>query len=99
VAKAFPELRNLPGSTAVAAAAKLCVGLDGRRIRKIVIAAMALNKEVALSPSKLTGDRILEAARQARAEAGLDGVKRLSTVVAGVWRRYPSEARLPLGRL
>lgn len=76
VAKAFPELRDLPGSKAVADAAKLCVGLDGRRIRKIVVAAMALNKAVVLSPAKLTGAHIIEAARQARAEAGLDGVKR-----------------------
>jgi SpoVK/Ycf46/Vps4 family AAA+-type ATPase len=76
VAEAYPDLRHLRGGRAMAEAAHLCVGLDGRRIRKIVIAAMALNKEVALNPGKLTAAYIVEAARQARDEAGLDGVTR-----------------------
>jgi SpoVK/Ycf46/Vps4 family AAA+-type ATPase len=76
VAEAFPELKELASSKGLAEAAQLCVGLDGRRIRKIVIAAIALKKDVALDPAKLTADLIVEAARQARAEAGIDGCKR-----------------------
>jgi pachytene checkpoint protein 2 len=76
IAEAFPALKDLASSRAMADAAQLCVGLDGRRIRKIVIGAIALRKDVALDPTKLTADLIVEAARQARAEAGIDGGKR-----------------------
>lgn len=76
VADAFPALKDLLSKKGMAEAATLCVGLDGRRIRKIVIGAIALRKDVALDPAKLTPDLIVEAARQARAEAGIDGGKR-----------------------
>lgn len=76
VADAFPALKDLPSKKGMAEAATLCVGLDGRRIRKVVIGAIALRKDVALEPAKLTADLIVEAARQARAEAGIDGGKR-----------------------
>jgi pachytene checkpoint protein 2 len=76
IAVAFPALEELRGSKALVEAAKLCVGLDGRRIRKAIISAMSLDKEVAQEPSKLSGAQIVEATRQARAEAGLEGVKR-----------------------
>jgi AAA+ superfamily predicted ATPase len=49
-------------------AAKHCLGLDGRRIRKLVISACALKKQTALDPSGLTAADILEAAIQAQEE-------------------------------
>jgi AAA+ superfamily predicted ATPase len=76
VADAFPALKDLASKKSMAEAAALCVGLDGRRIRKVVIGAIALRKDVALDPVKLTADLIVEAARQARVEAGIDGAKR-----------------------
>ncbi len=76
ITDAFPALKAPPSKKDIAEAGALCVGLDGRRIRKIVIGAMALRKHVALDPAKLTADLIVEAARQARAEAGIDGGKR-----------------------
>jgi AAA+ superfamily predicted ATPase len=50
-------------------AAGQCVGLDGRRIRKLVISACALRKQTAIDPSGLTAADLLTAARQARQEA------------------------------
>ncbi|MBI2842122.1 MAG: AAA family ATPase [Armatimonadetes bacterium] len=42
-------------------AAELCVGLDGRRIRKIVPAACTFDKETALDPNRLTAELLLRA--------------------------------------
>jgi SpoVK/Ycf46/Vps4 family AAA+-type ATPase len=44
--------------------AVLCDGWDGRRIRKLVLAALAQRLEVARDPSKLTWDDLLTAARK-----------------------------------
>src|SRR5512141_1380 len=44
--------------------AALCEGWDGRRIRKLVLAALAQRLEVARDPAKLTWEDIFEAARK-----------------------------------
>ena len=44
--------------------AALCEGWDGRRIRKLVLAALAQRLEVARDPSTLTWDDLLSAARK-----------------------------------
>ena len=44
--------------------AKLCEGWDGRRIRKLVLAALAQRLEVARDPAKLTWDDFFGAARK-----------------------------------
>jgi AAA+ superfamily predicted ATPase len=44
--------------------AAMCDGWDGRRIRKLVLAALAQRLEVARDPAKLTWDDFLEAARK-----------------------------------
>jgi AAA+ superfamily predicted ATPase len=44
--------------------AALCEGWDGRRIRKLVLAALAQRLEVARDPSQLTWDDLLAAARK-----------------------------------
>ena len=44
--------------------ARLCEGWDGRRIRKLVLAALAQRLEVARDPSKLTWDDFIGAARK-----------------------------------
>src|SRR6476660_1226049 len=48
----------------IAALAQLCEGWDGRRIRKLVLAALAQRLEVARDPAKLTWDDFLAAARK-----------------------------------
>lgn len=64
--KVFPELRKLAESrdvlTAVARAAE---GLDGRAVRKLVAAACAYDKEVALRPGRLSKELLLAAAHDA----------------------------------
>lgn len=68
LAEAYPRLRHLNGDKDVARAAKVCEGLDGRQIRKVVVSACARRKEVAINPASLTGVDILAAAEAARAE-------------------------------
>ncbi len=48
----------------IAELAKLCAGWDGRRIRKLVLAALAQRLEVARDPGKLAWDDFLGAARK-----------------------------------
>lgn len=68
LAEQFPALRALEDDRNVDKAAKVCSGLDGRQIRKIVISACARRKELALDPSRLKGADILAAAEAARLE-------------------------------
>ncbi len=51
-------------SPRIAELAKLCEGWDGRRIRKLVLAALAQRLEVARDPGKLTWDDFFGAARK-----------------------------------
>jgi hypothetical protein len=44
--------------------AALCEGWDGRRIRKLVLAALAQRLDVARDPSKLSWDDLMSAARK-----------------------------------
>jgi AAA+ superfamily predicted ATPase len=61
----WPALLPLAKDTArIAELAKLCEGWDGRRIRKLVLAALAQRLEVARDPSALTWDDFLSAARK-----------------------------------
>ena len=61
---AFPSLKKLLSDSDLEAAAKACVGLDGRQIRKLVAAACTFDKRVAADPSKLTAKAILMAAER-----------------------------------
>ena len=61
----FPALAPLPRDAALLGElAGLCHGWDGRRVRKLVLAALAQRLEVARDPSKLTRDDLLAAARK-----------------------------------
>ncbi|MGH7193737.1 MAG: AAA family ATPase [Candidatus Saccharimonadales bacterium] len=68
LAKAYPATGRIPNDSEFGRAAKHCVGLDGRRIRKLVISACALRKQTAIDPSGLTAADVLEAAVQAQEE-------------------------------
>lgn len=52
--KYFPAIAELPGKSGFGKLAGELVGLDGRAIRKLVASALAVRKEVAVNPAKLT---------------------------------------------
>jgi pachytene checkpoint protein 2 len=59
----WPALRPLAEDRSLRAKlAARCLGLDGRRVRKVVLSALAIRHEVALDPEQLTADDLLEAA-------------------------------------
>jgi pachytene checkpoint protein 2 len=65
MAEAFPPLAALDGARALAGVARAAEGLDGRAMRKLVAAACARDKEVALDPGRLTSEMLLAAAKEA----------------------------------
>lgn len=69
LARACPATASIPQDVEFERAAKHCVGLDGRRIRKLVISACALRKQTAIDPNGLTATDVLEAAIQAQEES------------------------------
>jgi hypothetical protein len=61
----WPALLPMAGDAArISELAGLCEGWDGRRIRKLVLAALAQRLEVARDPARLTWDDLLSAARK-----------------------------------
>lgn len=75
LAKAVPKLGALVDSREIDELGRQCVGLDGRRIRKAVMSALAHTKELALAPEKLTLHEVRAAIRQANAMAQKEGAK------------------------
>jgi len=65
MAAVFPALGTLAASRDLSVVAREAKGLDGRAMRKLVAAACACDKEVALDPSRLSKALLLEAARDA----------------------------------
>jgi len=68
LAKVYPQIDRLKSNPTIAQAAKECVGLDGRRIRKAVLSALAHSKQVATNPATLTADAVLASIRLAQTE-------------------------------
>jgi AAA+ superfamily predicted ATPase len=68
LAAVYPKLAKLRNAPQIAKAASAAVGLDARRIRKSVLAALAHDKQIALSPESVTADAILAAVQRAQAE-------------------------------
>ena len=58
LAKTFPKIDGILRTPEFKRAAQRCVGLDGRRIRKLPIAACARDKRIALDPNRLTGSEL-----------------------------------------
>jgi len=65
---AFPKIGLLAQAHELDAIGRHCAGLDGRRIRKAVVAALAQSKELAVAPEKLSLREIRESIRLALAE-------------------------------
>jgi AAA+ superfamily predicted ATPase len=63
LAEQWPGLRPLAEDRSLRAKlAARCVGLDGRRVRKVVLSALAIRPEVAIDPEQLSADDLLDAA-------------------------------------
>jgi AAA+ superfamily predicted ATPase len=61
----WPALRPMAADAAqLSQLAAVCEGWDGRRIRKLMLAALAQRLEVARDPSRLSWDDLFEAARK-----------------------------------
>jgi AAA+ superfamily predicted ATPase len=69
LAAAFPKIAGVIGETEFDRAAKACVGLDGRQIKKAVVAACGLDKQTAFNPERLTAADVLRAVELAQAQA------------------------------
>jgi pachytene checkpoint protein 2 len=67
LAELHPNLKHLVNQPAFARAAEQAVGLDGRRLRKVVLAALTGDKQMAANPSLLTAEAILASVMLARA--------------------------------
>lgn len=68
IAEVHPGMPDLTADEAVKRAADRAHGLDGRRIRKAVLSALAHSKTIAMDPTQLTGAAVLAAIEMARAE-------------------------------
>ncbi len=67
LAKTWPELTKISSSADFKRATDGAVGLDGRQLRKAVVAACAAEQATALDPGKLKGSALIHAIEQARA--------------------------------
>lgn len=74
LAKVHPKVKSLLRAHEFEEAVKEAVGLDGRAIRKAIVAACAMERSVALEPARVTAGHVLEAIRAAKRE--LDGIAR-----------------------
>lgn len=66
LAKAYPSAGHVLDNPDFARAAATCQGLDGRQIRKLVVAACTFDKQTALDPGRLTAADLVRAAERAR---------------------------------
>jgi SpoVK/Ycf46/Vps4 family AAA+-type ATPase len=68
LAQAYPSIAQLKSDPLIAQAAAESVGLDGRRIRKAVLSALAQDKQFAVNPGAVTAAAVLAAVQQAKTE-------------------------------
>ncbi len=68
LAGVYPKIAQLRTAPEIGKAASLAAGLDARRIRKAVLAALADTKQIAASPETLTAAAVLAAVQRAQAE-------------------------------
>lgn len=68
LAQVYPKIAGLRTDPLIEKAAKQSVGLDGRRIRKAVLSALAHTKQIASNPDLLTAEAVLAAIELAQVE-------------------------------
>jgi hypothetical protein len=76
IAEVYPGVQRIVGDAAIEKAAQRSVGLDGRRIRKAVLSALADSKDISIDPSKLTAEAVLRAIEAAQLERAAVEAKR-----------------------
>lgn len=76
LSRTYPPIGRLPTSASFDQCAGACVGLDGRTIRKVVANALAAAPDVAMDPTRLSIDHLIDAAERARAQRGGEGASR-----------------------
>jgi pachytene checkpoint protein 2 len=64
MSRSFASLKAVLKDPELKTAAKACVGLDGRQIRKLVATACTFDRQVALEPGRLTAAMIHKAAKR-----------------------------------
>jgi AAA+ superfamily predicted ATPase len=69
LAAVYPPVAGILDDAAFGRAAEACVGLDGRQIKKAVVAACGLDKQTALHPERLTAAGLLRAVELTKAQA------------------------------
>jgi SpoVK/Ycf46/Vps4 family AAA+-type ATPase len=65
LAETYPAIGRLAASPQISECAAVCVGLDGRAIRKMVANALAADQQTAMNPERVTMAALLAAARAA----------------------------------
>lgn len=71
LAAAYPPVKKILEQREFESAVRLSVGLDGRKIRKLIAAACTFEKETAANPARLTAKDVLRAVEHERSVAGL----------------------------
>ena|ERR1035437_1178861 len=69
LATKFHKIEGLLHARELTGVGKLCLGLDGRQIRKAVLSALTLDKATAVDPNRLTIHDLLAAIEQAKHES------------------------------
>ena len=75
IGEVYPKIKHIIQEQNFKLAAKKCIGLDARRVRKAVLAACARDKHTALDPSGLKSADILAAVEQAQSQLKRKGAK------------------------
>jgi SpoVK/Ycf46/Vps4 family AAA+-type ATPase len=75
IGRVYPAVANLQSDPLIAKAAEVAIGLDGRRIRKAVLSALAHSKQIAMNPELLTPQAVLAAVEQAQTEHAVREVR------------------------
>lgn len=68
LSKSFPRVKELLQKTELDEVAEICVGMDGRQIRKVVAGACTFSREVAADPNKVSIGDLRRAAERALRE-------------------------------
>jgi SpoVK/Ycf46/Vps4 family AAA+-type ATPase len=68
IAQAYPRAKSILRDPTLDLAADRCAGLDGRRIRKAVLASLARSKDIAVDPGTVTAADVLASVDQAQTE-------------------------------
>jgi SpoVK/Ycf46/Vps4 family AAA+-type ATPase len=67
----YKDMHRLSSDKQLSSVAEVLVGVDGRRVRKVVTEALAFNLETVLHPERLTVDDLMAAAKAAITEENL----------------------------